>query len=44
MIVVTEGVTMLKSRLFPILERNLGPSLDSVTSLTFDLEVTILLV
>lgn len=34
---------MLENRLFPVLKGNLGPSLDSATSLTFDLEKTILL-
>lgn len=43
MVVITERVAMLECRLFPALERNLGPSLDSAISLTFVIEETILL-
>lgn len=37
---MTEGGAVLETRMFPILEENLGPSLDSATSLAFDLEET----
>lgn len=40
---MTEGAAVPESRLRPVLERSLGPSLDSAPSLTFDFEETILL-
>lgn len=39
---MTEGTAVLEIGMFPILEENLGPTLDSATSLTFDLEKTTL--